>query len=138
MVRLWSTRVVFPASSRENSFIARLWATQRVGYLSAEKRRNGGSTEVDDEIRQLGERYGIPTEFSSYLVVEPGMDPRRRVGAVMNAPSLRVSAAQQVVVTGMADASKQARRHEVVRGRARVGCPALRDNALCGGRGFRN
>src|SRR3990170_9111021 len=24
----------------------------------------------------LGERYGIPTEFSSYLVLEPGMNPR--------------------------------------------------------------
>ena len=72
--------MVFPSSSRENSFIARLWATQRVGYLSAEKRRHGGSSEVDDEIRELGERYGIPTEFSSYLVLEPGMDPRRRKG----------------------------------------------------------
>jgi Ca-activated chloride channel family protein len=72
----WTSRVVFPASSRENSFIARLWATQRIGYLSAEKRRNGGSSEVDDEIRQIGEQYGIPTEFSSYLVVEPGMNPR--------------------------------------------------------------
>jgi len=72
----WTSRVVFPASSRENSFIARLWATQRIGYLSAEKRRNGGSSEVDDEIKQLGEQYGIPTEFSSYLVVEPGMQPR--------------------------------------------------------------
>ena len=78
----WTSRVVFPASSRENSFIARLWATQRIGFLSAEKRRNGGSSEVDDEIRQLGEQYGIPTEFSSYLVVEPGMDPRRQLGDV--------------------------------------------------------
>jgi Ca-activated chloride channel family protein len=99
---VWSTRVVFPASSRENSFIARLWATQRVGYLSAEKRRNGGSTEVDDEIRQLGERYGIPTEFSSYLVVEPGMDPRRRPGAVMNAPASGGMQLNEVVVTGVA------------------------------------
>ena len=76
----WTSSVVFPASSRDNSFIARLWATQRIGYLSAEKRRHGGSSEVDDEIRQLGEQYGIPTEFSSYLVVEPGMDPRRLQG----------------------------------------------------------
>jgi Ca-activated chloride channel family protein len=68
----WSTRVYFPERSRENPFVARLWATQRVGYLSAEKRKHGGSREVDDEIRELGERYGIPTEFSSYLVVEPG------------------------------------------------------------------
>ena len=72
----WSTRVYFPERSRENPFVARLWATQRVGYLSAEKRKHGGSQEIDDEIRDLGERFGIPTEFSSYLVVEPGMNRR--------------------------------------------------------------
>ncbi len=70
----WASRVHFPDRSRENPFVARLWATQRVGYLSAEKRKNGGSREIDDEIRDLGERFGIPTEFSSYLVVEPGMN----------------------------------------------------------------
>ncbi len=77
----WSTRVYFPERSRENPFVARLWATQRVGYLSAEKRKHGGSQEINDEIRDLGERFGIPTEFSSYLVVEPGMNRRRDMGA---------------------------------------------------------
>jgi len=90
----WTSRVVFPESSRENSFIARLWATQRIGYLSAEKRRNGGSSEVDDEIKQLGEHYGIPTEFSSYLVVEPGMQPRGDTRLL-----------NQVVVSGVAAAA---------------------------------
>jgi Ca-activated chloride channel family protein len=69
----WTSRVDFPSSSRENSFVARLWATQRIGYLSAEKRKNGGSSEIDNEIRELGEKYAIPTEFTSYLVVEPQM-----------------------------------------------------------------
>ncbi|MGH7665550.1 MAG: VIT and vWA domain-containing protein [Gemmatimonadaceae bacterium] len=69
----WRATARFPDRSRENSYIPRLWATQRVGYLSAEKRRGGGSAELDDEIRQLGERYGIPTEFTSYFVREPGM-----------------------------------------------------------------
>jgi Ca-activated chloride channel family protein len=77
----WSTRVYFPDRSRENPFVARLWATQRVGYLSAEKRKHGGSQEINDEIRDLGERFGIPTEFTSYLVVEPGMNRRRDMGA---------------------------------------------------------
>jgi hypothetical protein len=76
----WSARVNFPERSRENPFVARLWATQRVGYLSAEKRKHGGSQEIDNEIRDLGERFGIPTEFSSYLVVEPGMNHQRAVG----------------------------------------------------------
>jgi Ca-activated chloride channel family protein len=91
----WSSRVRFPERSRENPFVARLWATQRVGYLSAEKRKHGGSQEIDDEIRDLGERFGIPTEFSSYLVVEPGMNrPAQFIG---RAGSVQL---QSVVVTG--------------------------------------
>ena len=67
-----------PERDRENAFVARLWATQRVGYLSAERRRNGASAEIDDEIRTLGEKYGIPTELTSYLVLEPGHVIARR------------------------------------------------------------
>ncbi|MEO8192349.1 MAG: VIT domain-containing protein [Gemmatimonadales bacterium] len=93
----WSTRVAFPSQSRENSFVARLWATQRIGYLSAEKRRNGASREIDDEIRELGEKYSIPTEFTSYLVLEPGM--RRQF------PATAQSGMSNVVVTGAATAA---------------------------------
>jgi Ca-activated chloride channel family protein len=74
----WTSTVDFPDRERENPFVARLWAAQRVGFLSAEKRKSGGGSEVDDEIRMLGERYGIPTEFNSYLVVEPRMTVARR------------------------------------------------------------
>jgi Ca-activated chloride channel family protein len=69
----WETTVDFPERTRANGFVPRLWATQRVGWLAAEKRANGGSAEIDNEIRELGERYGIPTEFTSYFVPEPGV-----------------------------------------------------------------
>jgi Ca-activated chloride channel family protein len=69
----WASTVDFPDRERENPFVARLWATQRIGWLAAEKRKNGGSSEIDDEIRSLGERFSIPTEFTSYLVTEPNM-----------------------------------------------------------------
>ena len=69
----WASTVDFPERDRENPFVARLWATQRIGWLAAEKRKNGGSSEIDDEIRTLGERFSIPTEFTSYLVTEPNM-----------------------------------------------------------------
>ncbi len=69
----WTGHVSFPAHSTENSFVSRLWAAQRVGYLSAERRRSGANAELDAELRQLGERYGIPTELTSYLVTEHGM-----------------------------------------------------------------
>jgi Ca-activated chloride channel family protein len=74
----WITEAELPERDRENAFVARLWATQRVGYLSAERRRNGASAEIDDEIRTLGEKYGIPTELTSYLVLEPGQVVARR------------------------------------------------------------
>ena len=67
----WTSRVSLPARSTANAFVARLWAVQRIGYLSAERRRFGGNAEVDAELRQLGERFGIPTELTSYLVQEP-------------------------------------------------------------------
>ena len=69
----WSHDVIFPERERGNAFVARLWATQRVGWLSAERRRGAGNDELDAEIRELGERFGIPTEFTSYFVREPGM-----------------------------------------------------------------
>ena len=74
----WTSRGEFNRRTRQNAFVPRLWAAQRIGWLAAEKRRHGGNTEMDAEIKSLGERYGIPTEFSSYLVVEPGMDVARR------------------------------------------------------------
>jgi len=70
---VWTTRARFASETRSNAFVARLWAAQRIGWLAAEKRRGGRTGELDTEIRSLGERFGIPTEFSSYLVVEPGM-----------------------------------------------------------------
>lgn len=82
----WTSTVDLPDRERDNPFVARLWAAQRVGYLSAEKRKHGAAQEIDDEIRTLGERYGIPTEFTSYLVTEPGLVANRR-GILSPAPA---------------------------------------------------
>ncbi len=97
----WTERVNFPARERENAFVPRLWATQRVGWLAAEKRRGGSTTEIDDEIRALGERYAIPTEFTSYLVQEPGMvtngppSQNRMLGAVLGSGAAAPAAARE-------------------------------------------
>lgn len=95
----WTTSVDFPDRERQNPFVARLWAAQRVGYLSAEKRRNGDSREFDDEIRSLGERYGIPTEFTAYLVTEPQFAAMRNA-AGGGRPAPAPIGLQQVVTTG--------------------------------------
>jgi len=111
----WTEQVRFPDRERRNSFVARLWAAQRAGWLSAERRRNGASPELDDELRTLGTRYGIPTELSSYLVLEPGMQASRQLG---NASSARLN---EVVVTGTAVA--------VDRKDTRAGTGSARDEA---------
>jgi Ca-activated chloride channel family protein len=102
----WSTSTTFPARDRGNPFVGRLWAAQRIGWLAAERRKNGATAELDHEIKSLGEQFGIPTEFSSYLVVEPGMkvremtmdDVRRRAANAPAAPAMATS------VGGAADA----------------------------------
>lgn len=96
----WTQRVTFPRNERNNSFIGRLWATQRIGYLSAERRRVGGNPELDNEIRSLGEKFGIPTEFTSYLVQEHARS--FPVGMMLSAPVSAGNALSQVVVTGVA------------------------------------
>jgi Ca-activated chloride channel family protein len=88
----WTSTIEFPERERQNAFVARLWATQRVGLLSAERRKNGPSREIDDEIRSLGERYGIPTEFTSYLVTEPQL--AARIGMMRGAADQRFEMAK--------------------------------------------
>lgn len=64
----------FPDRERRNDFVPRLWATRRIGHLIAERRRSSDRRELDEEIRELALRYGLPSDISSYLVLEPGAE----------------------------------------------------------------
>lgn len=68
----------FPEERSDNSFLGRLWATRRVGYLLEQVRLNGENHELKDEIIQLGTRYGIVTPYTSFLVTEDMKDVGRR------------------------------------------------------------
>ncbi|MDP2914734.1 MAG: VIT domain-containing protein [Candidatus Aminicenantes bacterium] len=52
------------------NFLPRLWATRRIGFLLEEIRLRGTSTELVDEVKNLGLKYGIVTPYTSYLVTE--------------------------------------------------------------------
>jgi len=52
------------------SFLPRLWATRRIGYLLEEIRFRGASAELVDEVKKLGLLYGIVTPYTSFLVTE--------------------------------------------------------------------
>ena len=59
-------------SSGGEPFVAKLWATRRIGELLSQVRRTGAEQELIDEIVDLSLRYGIVTPYTSYLVLEPG------------------------------------------------------------------
>ncbi|MFA6451568.1 MAG: VIT domain-containing protein [bacterium] len=54
-----------------SSFIPSLWASRRIGVLLDEIRLHGQNKELVDEVVRLSKRYGIITEYTSFLVEEP-------------------------------------------------------------------
>jgi len=73
------------------SFLPRLWATRRIGYLLEEIRLQGRSKELEDEVRRLGLKYGIVTPYTSYLVTER---ERLRIDAAAPAAEEAIAAGQ--------------------------------------------
>jgi Ca-activated chloride channel family protein len=53
-----------------DTFIPRLWATRKVGYLLNQIRLHGESPELVEEIVDLSVRYGIMTPYTAFLVNE--------------------------------------------------------------------
>jgi Ca-activated chloride channel homolog len=51
-------------------FVARLWATRRIGDLLNTIRLNGESEELVDSVVSLSTRYGIITPYTSFLIEE--------------------------------------------------------------------
>jgi Ca-activated chloride channel family protein len=66
------------AGAREHSFVPRLWAARRIDQLTEEVRQAGAAgevgaalmTELSDQIVRLSTRFGILTEYTSYLATE--------------------------------------------------------------------
>jgi Ca-activated chloride channel family protein len=84
------------------SFLPRLWATRRIGYLLEEVRLQGRNAELEDEIRKLGLKYGIVTPFTSFLVTE-----KERMTIDAAAPAAQEAiAAGQVMGVGAVKAAK--------------------------------
>jgi Ca-activated chloride channel family protein len=67
----FAVRADFGAHNAENDFIPRLWAARRIGELTRQIRLEGGSPSLIEQVRDLGLRHGILTEYTSYLVQEP-------------------------------------------------------------------
>jgi Ca-activated chloride channel family protein len=70
-------------ATTKNSFVPRLWASRRIAALIEQIRQNGAdghsnpatdpsSKELVDEIVRLSTKWGILTEYTAFLALEPG------------------------------------------------------------------
>ncbi len=78
--KTFTYEATFPGKAVENTFVPRLWATRRVGFLLDQIRLSSPAAEVREEITQLAKQYGIVTPYTSYLILEdearqPGRPP---------------------------------------------------------------
>lgn len=63
----------FPANftgKSSHSFVPRIWASRKIAYLTDEVNTGGSKQELIDEIVRLSKRYGIITEYTSFLIRE--------------------------------------------------------------------
>ncbi len=88
----YTTTAAFPRQDGANDFVARLWASRRVGDLTRQIRLEGASEELIRQVRELGLRHGILTDYTSYLVQEP--DAVAAGGKDQIMPTAAVPAAQ--------------------------------------------
>lgn len=68
----FSTAVRLGTEQPDADYIQQLWAARKAGALSSEIRLHGPNEEIVSELKRLALRYGILTEYTSYLVQEPG------------------------------------------------------------------
>ncbi|MEO1008554.1 MAG: VIT and VWA domain-containing protein [Planctomycetota bacterium] len=72
----------------DNAFVPRLWAQRRIAQLVDAVRDAGASgqaepsTELIDEIVRLSTRWGILTEYTAFLAIEPGVDLDDQLAAI--------------------------------------------------------
>lgn len=86
----FSLEAEFPEYESGNRFIPRLWAARKIGSLGQALRLHGPDPELEQEIRETALRYGLLSEYTSYLVQEP-LEVAARPGLLRDnllAPSL--------------------------------------------------
>ncbi len=68
--------VTFPAEQSGHTYLNRLWAMRRIGHLTEVAQANGDTREVIDEIVALSKKYGIISQYTSFLATDPAENAR--------------------------------------------------------------
>jgi Ca-activated chloride channel family protein len=108
-------------------FIARLWATRKIGYLLQQIRLYGEQGELVDEIVDLSIRYGIITPYTSFLVEETEMALRKE-GRAQIVEGVRVKVTQSAEMSGEAAVDRSVQEKAL----SQAAAPALAPTMLPG------
>jgi Ca-activated chloride channel family protein len=84
--KAYSFPLTFQNDETSNTYLPRLWAMRRIGHLTDVAHDNNNIKEVIDEIVALSKKYGIITEFTSFLVTDPA-ENNMRVGQLASLPA---------------------------------------------------
>jgi Ca-activated chloride channel family protein len=67
----FSATATFPRQSDDNAYLPRLWASRKLGHLTRQVWLEGPTPSLVEEIKETALRYGLPSEYTAYLVREP-------------------------------------------------------------------
>ncbi len=82
VAKAYSFPLNFENNSADHTYLPRLWAMRRIGHLTQVAQDNGDSREVVDEIVALSKKFGIISNYTSFLVT----DPSESHGSAINRP----------------------------------------------------
>ena len=139
----FTTVAELPAHEPSNDFMPKLWAARKVGVLAQQLKLEGTNRELLEELRETALRYGIVSEYTSYLVLEEDaqLPPPVAVGrAAGNAPrGFRESVAAAPAASGQAAVMKaeSMRRAREARSAADLASAEAVLNQASGGNGDR-
>jgi Ca-activated chloride channel family protein len=103
----YATEAAFPQHVAGNDFIPRLWASRKIGELTRSLRLEGPNPRIVEEIRTTALRYGLLSEYTSYLVQDPEVVAR---GARMDRTTIAAPAQASGTVAVRAAEQSRARR----------------------------
>ena len=98
----FTTAARFGGEQAGSDYVQQLWAARKAGALSSDIRLHGPNPEIVGELKLLALRYGILTEYTSYLVQEPNV--------VVRPMPLRAPAPEDQAGVGAVERSRETRK----------------------------
>jgi Ca-activated chloride channel homolog len=111
-VERFEVRVAFPDHATGNDYIPRLWAARKIGVLTQQIKLNGVTRELEQDVKDTALRYGLLTEYTSYLVQEPSqvaLHPGLRLDEVVVAGAAAPAQASGRVAVAAAERAQESR-----------------------------